>query len=83
MLVKSTVLVTLDLTADARKLKDGTLVLVDMKVMRSSMPISAYCNLPDDVRAHAEEQLAEDARKFIDDMEGRSPLSGQPLSVVK
>lgn len=82
MLVKSTVLVTLDLTADARQLKDGTIVLTDMKVTRAEMPMSAYRDLPPDVRTHAEEQLAQDARKFLDDMKN-GPLAAQVLSVVK
>jgi len=82
MLVKSTVLVTLDLTADARQLKDGTLILRDLRVTRSQSPVMAYEYLPQDVRDHAENQLAEDARKFLDDTR-IGPLSAQPLSVVK
>lgn len=71
MLVKSVVTVALNVSADAERLDDGTIVLSRARLVRDAGMESAadFLVLPEDVRRAALNALALDARTFIADME--------------
>ena len=66
MRTESTVTMPMHFTADARRTKDGTIYVTDIKVRGSA---SMFEYLPQDIQDAALEELAKDARSMFDDLD--------------